>query len=166
MKQTHIPERIELTLRKLRKHRWPVHIVAQASKVSIEANEILKYSDTMKYSTGGNLRQLEESAYRTIATAIIFIENLKHDKDTITNQHHGGGIIQPFNAAGSFGTSDGSEWFPGENFRTEDPAQPADSVHGEELHQQIQSETAVPGALHTAGEHGTSEGNLPPGEQV
>ena len=81
MKHESIYEQVEREIKKQRKKPWPVHIVAQASKVNIPAGELLAISDSLKYTKGNkvNTESLQYKAVQTIAASILFIENINKD---------------------------------------------------------------------------------------
>jgi hypothetical protein len=64
-----------------KKHRWPVHVVAQAAIVSEEAGELIREALRYKYELSENdeeaIKRMEKEAIQTAVVAIRFIENLR-----------------------------------------------------------------------------------------
>jgi hypothetical protein len=82
----HIMDRA-ISIKRLKYQRWPVHVVAQASKVFHKSGELMKAADDYKYQRSdipieakAQHEDMERLCLETIATCLRFLERLKpHD---------------------------------------------------------------------------------------
>ena len=82
MKRNEIWQAVELEVRKSKRKlpRWPVHVVAQAAMVASAGSDVLTEAIPLKYTDASDREKLRDSAIRSAAAAIRFLENLKEDE--------------------------------------------------------------------------------------